>query len=104
RLTSAGIDVRVTLFTFAVSLATSLFFGGAAAWPAAHARVAEVLQARSRGVSGRSRIRAGLLIAQSGLSMVLLVGAGLLASTLIGLMRIDPGFDSEGLVAARITA
>jgi predicted permease len=104
RLTSAGIDLRLTLFTFAVSLATSLFFGGAAAWPAAHARVAEVLQERSRGVSGRSRIRAGLLIAQSGLSMVLLVGAGLLASTLIGLMRVDPGFDSDGLVAARIAA
>ena len=41
-------------------------------------------------------------MAQSALSMVLLVGAGLLVVTLIGLMRVDPGFDPEGLVAVRL--
>jgi putative ABC transport system permease protein len=102
RMAAIGIDWRVTLFTFAVSLATSVLFGGAAAWPAARARVAEVLKEGSRGSSGRSRIRQGLLVAQSGLSMVLLVGAGLLLVTLIGLTRVDPGFDPEGLVAVRI--
>jgi predicted permease len=104
RLATAGLDWRVTLFTFAVSLATSVCFGGAAAWPAARARVANVLQEHSRGASGRSRIRGVLLVAQSGLSMVLLVGAGLLVATLIGLMRVDAGFDPVGRVAARIPA
>ena len=101
RMAAIGLDWRVALFTFAASLATSVLFGGAAAWPAARARLAEVLKDRSRGSSGRSRMRQGLLVAQSGLSMVLLVGAGLLIVTLIGLTRLDPGFDAEGLVAVR---
>lgn len=102
RMAAVGIDWRVTLFTFVASLATSVLFGGAAAWPAARAHVAEVLRESPRGSSGRSRIRQGLLVAQSGLSMVLLVGAGLLLATLIGLTRVDTGFDPEGLVAARL--
>ena len=102
RMAGVGIDWRVTLFTFAASLATSVLFGGTAAWPAARARLAEVLKESPRGSSGRNRIRQGLLVAQSGLSMVLLVGAGLLVVTLIGLTRVDPGFDPEGLVAVRL--
>jgi putative ABC transport system permease protein len=102
RMAAIGIDWRVTLFTFVVSLATSVLFGGAAAWPAARHRLAEVLKESPRGSSGRSRMRQGLLVAQSGLSMVLLVGAGLLIVTLISLTRVDPGFDAEGLVAARL--
>jgi putative ABC transport system permease protein len=94
----------VTLFTFAVSLATSVVFGGAAAWPAARARLSGVLNDTPRGSSGGSRVRQGLLVAQSGLSMVLLVGAGLLVATLIGLTRVDPGFDAEDLVAVRLTS
>jgi predicted permease len=104
RMAAVGIDWRVTLFTFAASLATSVLFGGTAAWPAARARLAEVLKESPRGSSGRSRIGQGLLVAQSGLSMVLLVGAGLLLVTLIGLTRVDPGFDPEGLVAVRLAS
>ena len=102
RMAAAGIDWRVTVFTSVVSLATSLLFGGVSAWPAARARLSAVLKESSRGSSGRSRIRQGLLVAQSGLSTVLLVGAGLLVATLIGLTRVDPGFDPEGLVAVRL--
>jgi predicted permease len=102
RMADVGIDWRVTLFTFVVSLATSILFGSAAAWPAARARLSGVLNESPRGSSGRSRVRQGLLVAQSGLSMVLLVGAGLLVATLIGLTRVDPGFDSEALVAVRL--
>jgi predicted permease len=101
RMGSAGIDWRVLLFTFAAALATSLLFGSAAAWPAARARLSEVLKESGRGNSGRSRVRQGLLVVQSALSMVLLVGAGLLVVSLIGLTRVDPGFDPQELVAAR---
>jgi predicted permease len=102
RMAAVGIDWRVTLFTFAASLATSVVFGGAAAWPAARAGLVEVLKESPRGSSGRSRMRQGLLVAQSGLSMVLLVGAGLLVVTLIRLTRVDAGFDPEGLVAVQL--
>ena len=101
RMETVGLDWRVMLFTFAVSLATSLLFGGAAAWPAARVRQSELLKEGARGSSGRSRARQGLLVAQSALSMMLLVGAGLLVVTLIGLTRVDSGFDREGRVAVR---
>jgi putative ABC transport system permease protein len=102
RMDSIGLDWRVTLFTFLISLVTSVVFGGAAAWPAARHRIAEVLKESPRGSSRRSRMRQGLLVAQASLSMVLLVGAGLLIVTLIGLTRVDRGFESEGLVAVRL--
>jgi putative ABC transport system permease protein len=102
RLAAVGMDGRVMLFTFAVSLLTSVLCGVVAASPVAHARIVQVLKESARGSSGRSRLRQSLLVAQSGFSMVLLFGAGLLVATLIGLTRLDPGFESEGLVAARI--
>lgn len=102
RMTTVGIDWRVVLFTSLVSLATSLVFGSAAAWPAVRARLTDVLKESTRERSGGGRVRQGLLVAQSALSMVLLVGAGLLVMTLIGLTRVDPGFDPEGLVAVRL--
>jgi len=102
RMASVDIDWRVMLFTFAASLGTSLLFGGTAAWPAARARPSEVLKATARGSSGRSPMRDGLLVAQSALAMVLLVGAGLLVTTLISLTKVDPGFDVEDLVVVRL--
>jgi len=104
RMTTIGVDWRVVLFTFAVSLATSILSGGASALPAARARLGDALKESSRTSSGRSRIRQGLLAVQSALAMVLLVGAGLLVATLIGLMRVDAGFDPEGLVAVRLSS
>ena len=102
RMAAIGIDWRVLVFTFAAALATSLLFGGAAAWPASRARHSDVLKETSRGSSGRRRVRQGLLVAQSALSMVLLVGAGLLVVTVIGLLRSDPGFEIDGLVAVQL--
>jgi predicted permease len=103
RLTSAGIDWRVLVFTASVSFGTSLLFGGAAAWPAVRIRLAAVLNEASRGSSGPGRMRRGLLVVQSALAMILLVGAGLLVGTLIGLTSFDRGFDVDGLVAVRLT-
>jgi len=101
RMEDIGVDWRVVAFTFLASLVTGLVFGGAAAWPAARAQLSEVLKEGARGATGRGRGRQGLLVAQSALSMVLLVGAGLLLVTLIGLRRVDSGFDPGGVVAVR---
>src|SRR4029453_14701599 len=68
RMAVVGLDWRVTLFTSVVSLATSVLFGGASAWPAARARLSGVLKETARASSGLSRVRQGLLVAQSGLS------------------------------------
>lgn len=103
RLTSVGIDWRVLVFAAGISFATSLLFGGAAAWPAVRLRLAAVLNEASRGSSGPGRMRSGLLVAQSALAMILLVGAGLMVVTVSRLTGFDRGFDVEGLVAARLT-
>jgi putative ABC transport system permease protein len=103
RLTSAGIDWRVLAFTAGASFVTSLLFGGAAAWPAVRVRLAAVLNEASRGSSGPGRMRRGLLVVQSALAMILLVGAGLLVGTVSRLTSVDRGFDVDGLVAARLT-
>jgi predicted permease len=64
-------------------------------------RLSEVLKEGARGSSGHVRGRQGLLVAQSALAMVLLMGAGLLLATLVSLRNVDPGFESEGMVAVR---
>jgi predicted permease len=102
RIGTVGIEWRVMLFTSMTALVTTLLLGSAAAWPAARDRLSEALKDSVRGSSSRNRSRQLLLGVQSALSMVLLVGAGLLVATLIGLTRVDPGFDREGLVAVRL--
>ena len=104
RLTSAGIDWRVLVFTAGISFATSLLFGGTAVWPAVSARLAAVLNESSRGSSGAGRMGRGLLVVQSALAMILLVGAGLLLGTLSRLTSFDRGFDVHDLVVARPTS
>ncbi len=101
RMGTIGVDWRVWTFTFGMAVVTGLVFGGVAALPAARTRLAEVLKEGGRGSSGRGRGRQVLLAAQSALSMMLLVGAGLLITTLVGLRRVDPGFEPDGLVAVR---
>ncbi len=102
-LASAGLDWRVLLFTVGISVAMSLLFGGVAAWPALGLRLTSVLNEASRGSSRPGRARFGLLVVQSALAMILLVGAGLLVVTLSRLAHVDRGFDVEGLIVARLT-
>ncbi len=101
RMATIGVDWRVMAFTFGAALLTGLVFGAAAALPAARTPLADVLKEGARGSAGRSRGRQILLAGQAALSMMLLVGAGLLIATLVGLRRVDPGFEPDGLVAVR---
>ncbi len=102
RMATIGIDWRVLSFTFSAAVVTGLLFGAVAARPAMHPRLTGVLKESARGHSHRARSRQLLVVAQSALSMVLLVGAGLLVVTLISLQDVEPGFESEGLVAVRL--
>jgi predicted permease len=59
-----------------------------------------------RGTTGggfRDRVRAGLIVAEVALSILLLTGAGLLIRSAIALQRVDPGFDPKGVFTARFT-
>jgi putative ABC transport system permease protein len=101
RLNPIRLDARVLAFSLAIALLTTFLFGLIPAWQASrtHPGTAEL---RERGGS-RSRRSAGLgkslIGAEVGLSLVLLVAAGLLLKTFWNLMQVDPGFNSHHLLA-----
>jgi len=106
-LASIGItlDWRAVLFTFVVSLATGLLFGLFPAYRAAGEDPQDSLRegaGRTTAGAGRSRLRSALVVAELALSLVLLVGAGLLIRTVGNLLGTDPGFDPSRVLSAEI--
>jgi len=98
-----SIDVRVLGFAFAISVASSLVFGLLPAMRASRADLNEVLKEGARGSSGKGRGgRSALLVAEVALSMVLLVGAGLMMRGFLREQRDLPGFDTTRLLTADI--
>jgi predicted permease len=96
-----GLDGRVLGFTIALSILTGLVFGSAPAWQTARADLTTALKEQGGllgGVVRKSRMRRGLVVAQVALSLVLLIGAGLLARGLSQAQKIDPGFDDENIL------
>jgi predicted permease len=97
---SADPDMRVGLFTLAVSVATGVLFGLAPALQLTRPAVAHTLKDEAAAVIGGAgaRLRRGLVVVQVALSLLLLVGAGLFARSLHNLRRLEPGFDAERLL------
>ncbi|HET7321400.1 MAG TPA: ADOP family duplicated permease, partial [Longimicrobiaceae bacterium] len=99
RASEIGLDGRVLAFTLVVALITGIGFGLAAALPASRPNLSGALREGGRGASrGRSRLRGLLVGGEAALSMVLLVGAGLLIATVVQLLKVDPGFEANGLL------
>jgi predicted permease len=99
------LDWRVLLYTVAFSFLVGLLFGLAPALQASRPDVIESLKDGANVFAGarrQSRLRNGLIIAQIALSVVLLVGAGLVMRTLRNLNPINQGYDSLNLVVAPI--
>jgi putative ABC transport system permease protein len=106
RLQDVALDARVVAFTLLVSVLTGVIFGLAPALQAARVDLNDVLKEGGRGASAgasRSRLRAALVVAEVALSLVLLVGAGLLLKSFAKLTNVDPGFDPQGVTATNIT-
>jgi len=97
-------DLRVTLFAFALSLATGIAFGLVPALQSARPDLAPTLKNEAGSVvgGGASRFRRGLVVAQVALSLLLLVGAGLFTRSLMNLRDLDPGFRSRQLLAISV--
>ncbi len=96
-----GVDGRVLAFTVTVAVATGVLFGLAPAWRATRVDPQTTLKANGRGVvEGHSRFSVGqaLVIAQIALSLVLVVGAGLLLGSFRNLATLDPGFRRDGVL------
>ena len=96
-----GVDLRVLLFTIGVATFTGLLFGLVPAWRAGRVDPQAAMKAQGRGVAeGHSRFRLGkaLVGAQVALSLVLIVGAGLLLGSWRKLEAVDPGFRRDQIL------
>ena len=97
------IDAVALAFLFAVSLLTGIGFGIAPALLAARQDPQEGLKEGGRTFTGRSGAgRHALVVAEFSLSLVLLLGAGLLIHSFARLLRVDPGFRAERVLTLRL--
>jgi putative ABC transport system permease protein len=99
-LRDAGINVPVLVFLCGVTLLTGILFGLAPALDASRSSLNEILKDESRGgtSAGHARLRNTLVVAEIAISLVLLVGAGLMLQSLRALLRQDPGFDPRNVL------
>lgn len=99
-LRDAGISLPVLGFLCAVAFITGILFGLAPALGILRSPVNQVLKDETRGGtgSGQVRLRNAFVVGEIALSLVLLVGAGLLLKSLRALLQQDPGFDSNHLL------
>lgn len=106
RIDDIGVDWTVLGFALGISVLTAFFIGLVPGVRAARRDMRESLadshRVRSSSAASR-RLRGTLVVAQIALTVVLLVGAGLLGRSLQKLLTVDPGFHTEGAVVMDIT-
>lgn len=105
RLTPIAVDGEALGFAVVTSLLTGMLFGVGPAWHASRPELQATLKDATRGTTGegaRQFARAGLVLAEVSLSLVLLVGAGLLFRSLIVLLNVPPGFTARGTITMQV--
>ncbi|HYO92300.1 MAG TPA: ABC transporter permease, partial [Pyrinomonadaceae bacterium] len=110
RLDEVGVDARVLLFTFLVSLITGVVFGLVPALRASRVDLNEVLKEGGRSLTGggsgfglsHHRLRKLLVIAEVALSLVLLIGAGLLVRSYREIVNAHPGYNPRNVLSLRL--
>jgi putative ABC transport system permease protein len=104
RLRDVSLDRYVLFFTLFISLLTAVLFGLAPSLQASRPDPGNTLKQDGRGLThgGRNRMRSALIVTEVALSLMLLVGAGLLINSFWRLVRTDAGFDSRGVLAVDI--
>jgi predicted permease len=106
RGTQVGIDAGVVLFTLLLAATAGVLFG---AVPVAHlfrADLNTVFRSESRGGTAGRRavlVRNALVASQVAIALVLLVGAGLMFASFRAALRVDPGFEPEGVLTGYIS-
>src|SRR5438105_4418774 len=104
RLEHVGIDYRVLTFALGVSALTGILFGIAPALQASKLNVTSALKEGGRSGEGhrRTSARSLLLIGEVALSLMLLVGAGLLIKSFLRLQKVRPGFNAHNVLTAHL--
>jgi putative ABC transport system permease protein len=99
RLQEVRLDWRVAGTAFLVTTLVGLLFGLAPALQSARPALAQDLRDGGRtGTSGRTHLRSGLVVAEVAVALVLLIGAGLMLTSLLKLGQVDPGFHTSNLI------
>jgi putative ABC transport system permease protein len=105
RLEEVGLNRTVLVFAAVLSALTGIFFGLAPARRLSNVGSGAILACGGRdpsGAPGHPRLRRALVVLEIALSLVLLVGAGLMIRSFAGLMSVDPGFDPGNLLTLEI--
>src|SRR5215213_6666129 len=94
-----GINTPVLLFTLGLSVLSGIVFGLAPALQMSKPDLNSSLKEGARGTSSTShRLRSSLVVFEVALSLMLLVGAGLLTRSFLSLLRTDPGFNPDNVL------
>jgi len=107
RLEAITLDGSVLLFTFSVSVVTGLLFGLVPAVRVARVDLNTSMKVGGRntqgdgGLGSRRRLRSLLVVAEVAISLMLLVGAGLLLRSFVRLGKVSPGFEPGGVISLR---
>jgi len=106
RLREVDLDLSVLAMTFVVAVATGILFGLVPALVSAKPELTEALKEGGRGATEglhRNRLRSGLIVAETALALVLLIGAGLLVKSFVQLQNVSPGFNPHNVLTAEIS-
>jgi putative ABC transport system permease protein len=106
RLREVNLDLGVLAMTFGVSVLTGILFGLVPALVSAKPELTEALNEGGRGSTAgahRSRLRNSLIVAETVLALVLLIGAGLLVKSFVRLQNVSPGFNPHNVLTAEIS-
>ena len=105
RLKDVGMDPGVMVFTAVVSVLTGIIFGLVPALQASRTNFQDALKEGGRSATGgpRNRVRALLVVVEVALSLVLLIGAGLLGKSFLLLSEVRPGFDPEHVLSTDLS-
>jgi predicted permease len=105
RVHDVSLDLTVSAFALGLSLLTGLLFGALPAWRMSGLDPALALREGARGSTaskGQHRVQSALVIAETAVGLVLLVGAGLLLRSFDRILHVDPGFRPDHMFTFRI--
>ena len=99
-----SLNLRLLLFTFAVTVVTALIFGTIPAFRATRLQLTDTLKASrgSQNAGGKSLLARTLVISQISLSLALMIGAGLFLRSLVNLDNVDTGFNKENVLRLQV--
>jgi predicted permease len=106
RLDETSINIPVLVFTFAIAAMTGALFGLFPALQASKTNLTQSLKDGGRSVAGgvsSQRLRNTIVVAEIALSLVLLIGAGLLMRSFMRLTQVDPGFDAGNVLSVKLS-